>query len=158
MSVLSGTLSFNQTIATDQLIATITPTNVVRVKSICVDGSNITTVFTVKIFEKIDGTNSRELNNLDLVAGALGQSLYHAGGWFDKEIKIYVSGTGLGLGTVNVPYRILYSDIIDEDFSNTQKASITVAVPTVAQINTGTDATITANTLMKKISNTQGVS
>jgi hypothetical protein len=103
---LSGTMSFDESLVTEQIMQTCNFTTNTRVNSIWIDASNITRNFTIKMYSKIDGTNYREFQTNSWTTadsdGILIDGFLAPG--TDFEIRFTSVGGG---GTVSVPWRII---------------------------------------------------
>jgi len=104
----TGTFSFNETLATEQTMVTVTIAARARVGAIWIDMVNVTQNTTIRLYEKIDGTNLREIKGRSVAwvttdpDGVLieGFAAY-------RDIRITLQCGGGGVASVNVPYAVV---------------------------------------------------
>jgi len=102
----TGTFSYDETSAAEQIMKAVTIVSRVKVGSIWVDMANVTQNTSIRVYQKIDATNYREIAvHYWLTTDSDGVLL--EGFMAYRDFKITLQCTGAGSGSVNVKYAIV---------------------------------------------------
>jgi len=102
----TGTFSFGETSSSEQVMKSVTITSRVEVGSIWIDMSNVTQDTQIRVYQKVDAANYREIAiHYWLTTDSDGVLLERFTAY--RDFKITLQCTGAGSGSVNVKYAIV---------------------------------------------------
>jgi hypothetical protein len=103
----SGTLSFDETSAAEQAVTTVAISSTTEIRAIWLDMTNITEATIDVILEhEVDGSTLRKFQK-DTWNSGDNPGILIEGFTVDDDFKLILQGPGGGVGSVNVPWKIL---------------------------------------------------
>lgn len=102
----TGTFSFDETLAGEQTMVTVTITARSAVGGIWLDMVNVTQDTTIKLYHKVDGTNLREISSHSWTTTDSDGVLIDGFAAY-RDVQITLTCGGGGIGAVSVPYSIV---------------------------------------------------
>lgn len=103
----TGTISYDETVATEQTVLTLTIATRTHIGSIWFDLVNLTQNNTINYYHQVDGTNYRNFYSFSYVAGSTSDAVLFQPFTAYRNVQITMTCGGGGAGSVDVPYAIV---------------------------------------------------